>query len=394
MLRRFDTAREALEAAPPDAPLYCLRPHEFSAAAGAAIDAFPGDVMYAVKCNDNPYILSALAAGGITHWDVASIAEVRTAHDLFPDSRLYFMHPVKHPGAISEAYFDHGVRVFALDHMEELDKILTATENAGDLTLMVRVAMGSSAALVDLSGKFGQSPRFASPILRACRKRAARVGLTFHVGSQCISPSAYARAIEAVAKTVELSKTPIDAIDVGGGFPARYRGDEPPFAAFAEEIGRAFDRHPGLQGARLLCEPGRALVAAGMSVLTRVELRRGDRLYLNDGVYGGLSELKLLGPVFPMRVHRLDGPGPVGEEAVFKFYGPTCDSIDTMPGPFWLPSDVRTGDWIEVGMMGAYSNALRTRFNGFFADRFVEVDDQGPVSIPDHAPAEAAAAGE
>lgn len=391
MLRRFATAQEALEAAPLDAPLYCLRPHEFRAAAEAAIAAFPGDVMYAVKCNDNPYILCALAAGGVTHWDVASIAEVRTARDLFPDSHLYFMHPVKHPGAIAEAYFDHGVRVFALDHLEELEKILQATENARDLTLMVRIAMGSSAALVDLSGKFGQSPRFSAPILRACRKKAARVGLTFHVGSQCISPSAYVRALEAVAKTVDLAKTPVDAIDVGGGFPARYRGDEPPFASFAEDIGAAHAALPNLRDAQLLCEPGRALVAPGMSVLTRVELRRGDRLYLNDGVYGGLSELKLLGPVFPMRVHRLDGEAPVGEEAVFKFYGPTCDSIDTMPGPFWLPADVRTGDWIEVGMMGAYSNALRTRFNGFFGDRFVEVDDQGPVAVADHAPLEAAA---
>lgn len=394
MLRHFETAREALEASPPDAPLYLLRAHEFKAAAEAALAAFPGDVMYAVKCNDNPYILGSLAEGGVTHWDVASIAEVRTARDLFPDSHLYFMHPVKHPAAISEAYFDHGVRVFALDHMEELDKIMSATENARDLTLMVRVAMGSSAALVDLSGKFGQSPRFAAPILRACRKKAARVGLTFHVGSQCISPQAYSRALEAVAKTVELAKTPVDAIDVGGGFPARYRGDEPPFAEFAAEIGATFDRLTTLHGAQLLCEPGRALVAAGMSVLTRVELRRGDRLYLNDGVYGGLSELKLLGPVFPMRVHRLDGEGPVGEEAIFKFYGPTCDSIDTMPGPFWLPADVRTGDWVEVGMMGAYSNSLRTRFNGFFADRFAEVDDQGPVAIPDHTPSEAIAAGE
>lgn len=393
MLRRFQTAREALDASPPDAPLYCLRQHELEMAAADAVAAFPGDVMYAVKCNDNSYVLRALAAGGITQWDVASIAEVRTARDLFPAATLSFMHPVKHPSAIAEAYFDHGVRVFALDHMEELDKILAATNHAGDLTLMVRVAMSSSAALVDLSGKFGQSPRHAAPILRACRKRAARVGLTFHVGSQCMAPSAYTRALEAVSRTVELAKTPVDAVDVGGGFPARYRGDEPPFAAFAAEIGAAFDRLANLRGARLLCEPGRALVAAGMSVLTRVELRRGDRLYLNDGVYGGLSELKLLGPVFPLRVHRQDGDGPVGEERVFKFYGPTCDSIDTMPGPFWLPSDVRTGDWIEVGMMGAYSNALRTRFNGFYGDRFVDVEDQGPVAAADPGPVEATAAG-
>jgi ornithine decarboxylase len=380
MLRTFPTTEEALAAAGQDAPLYCLRPHRIAETAREAIAAFPGEVMYAVKCNDHPVVLQALSEGGVRHWDVASAQEVRGTHTLFPDDRLSFMHPVKTPRAIEEAYFDHGVRVFALDHAEELDKILDATEKADDLTLMVRLGTVAGMALVDLSSKFGIGPKEAAPLLRACRDRAGRAGLTFHVGSQCISASAWIKALELAAQAVDLARVPIDLLDVGGGFPARYRGDEPTFPEVATEIRDALEWITFQGAPKVLCEPGRALVAQGMSAVVRVELRHGDRLYLNDGIYGGLSELKLLGPVFPMRVLRAEGPPPVEEEAVFKFYGPTCDSIDTMPGPFWLPADVRTGDWIEIGMMGAYSNVLRTAFNGFWADRFVQVEDAGPVN--------------
>lgn len=380
MLRSFPTVAEALEAASPDAPLYCLRPHILRQTAAAVVAAFPGEVMYAVKCNDNPYVLRALAEGGIAHWDVASLAEVMTAHALFPGSALSFMHPVKNPDAIAEAYFEHDVRTFALDHVEEMEKIIAACEGATDLQLMVRLATPAAQAQVDLSAKFGVSPRQAAPLLRTCRDRVERCGITFHVGSQCISAAAWTRALEMAVECLDLAKVPIESLDVGGGFPARYRGDEPTFAEISAELGRALQWVTLAGDPAIYCEPGRALVADGMSALVRVELRRDERLFLNDGVYGGLSELKLLGPVFPMRVLRPDGPPPTGEETVFKFYGPTCDSIDTMPGPFWLPSDVRTGDWIEIGMMGAYSNSLRTRFNGFFADRFVEVGDAGPVN--------------
>ncbi|EKV26597.1 Ornithine decarboxylase [Caenispirillum salinarum AK4] len=395
MLRTFATTEEALDAAPQDSPMYCLRPRLIADTAREAIAAFPGEVMYAVKCNDHPVVLQALAEGGIRHWDVASAAEVRGTHTLFPDHRLSFMHPVKTPRAIEEAYFEHGVRVFALDHAEELDKILAATENADDLTLMVRLGTVAGMALVDLSSKFGIDPKTAAPLLRACRDRTGRAGLTFHVGSQCISASAWIKALEMASQAVDLAKVPIDLLDVGGGFPARYRGDEPTFPEVSAEIREALDWITFKGDPKVLCEPGRALVAGGMSAVVRVELRAGDRLYLNDGVYGGLSELKLLGPVFPMRVLRPEGAGPVGEEAVFKFYGPTCDSIDTMPGPFWLPADVRTGDWIEIGMMGAYSNVLRTGFNGFWADRFVQVDDDGPVNemLPDQVQAASPFAG-
>lgn len=380
MLRTFATTEEALDAASQDSPIYCLRPHLIAQAAREAVGAFPGEVLYAVKCNDHPVVLQALSEGGVRHWDVASATEVRETHTLFPHHQLSFMHPVKAPRAIEEAYFEHGVRVFALDHADELDKILSATEHAGDLTLMVRLGTVAGMAMFDLSSKFGICPQKAAPLLRACRDCAERVGVTFHVGSQCLHSSAWIKTLEMASHAVDLAQVPIDLLDVGGGFPARYRGDEPTFPKVAADIREALGRISFPGDPRIVCEPGRALVANGMSVLARVELRHDDRLYLNDGVYGGLSELKQLGPIVPLRVHRPKGGELVGDEAGFKLFGPTCDSVDSMPGPFRLPADIRTGDWIEVGMMGAYSHVLRTDFNGFCSNSFVEVGDDGPVN--------------
>jgi ornithine decarboxylase len=205
------------------------------------------------------------------------------------------------------------------------------------------------------------------------RGMAAELGLTFHVGSQCVDPEAFERAI-AIAAEVAHAVGGIDHLDVGGGFPALYKGDEPEFEAFVGTILGAVAAH-GLR-CRLQCEPGRLLVADGASVLTRVELRRGRSLYLNDGVYGNLAELKWIGPQFPIRLVRPSGP-VLGEVAAFDLYGPTCDSIDSMPGPHWIVDAVAEGDWLEVGMMGAYSNALRTAFNGFESESVAILRDRG-----------------
>ncbi|MGD9511050.1 MAG: type III PLP-dependent enzyme [Geminicoccaceae bacterium] len=354
-------------------PVVGLRPHLIQARARRVLAAFPGDVFYAVKCNDAPEVLQALWAGGVREFDTASIGEVRAVRALLPRARCHFMHPVKSVGAIAEAYHDHGVRRFVFDHPDELAKIVAATGCAEDLELFVRLAVPGEGALLTLTGKFGVGVEDAGALVRAARGHARRVGLTFHVGSQCVDPAAYRRAIGLAAQVVRLVG-PIDDLDVGGGFPAIYRGDEPEFEMFVQAVREAVTRH-GLD-CRLQCEPGRALVADGASALARVELRRGDSLYLNDGVYGNLAELKWIGPRFPMRLVRASG-GPTGRPIAFDLFGPTCDSIDSMPGPHWLPADTDEGDWVEVGMMGAYSNALKTGFNGFGSERMAILDDSG-----------------
>jgi ornithine decarboxylase len=373
MADTFRSAAALLSHRSPVDPVVCFRPHLIRARARRMLNAFPGDMLYAVKCNDAPEALRALWAGGVRHFDTASIGEVRAVRALLPEARCHFMHPVKSVGAIAEAYYEHGVRRFVFDHADELAKIVAATGAAADLELLVRLAVPGEGALLTLTGKFGVGVEEAAALVRAARGYAKEVGITFHVGSQCVDPGAFTRAIDLAAEVVRRAGA-IDHLDVGGGFPAVYKGDEPRFEAFVAAIRAAVARH-GLT-CRLQCEPGRALVADGASVLTRIELRRGESLYLNDGVYGNLAELKWVGPQFPLRLIR---PGRTvdSRQIGFDLYGPTCDSIDSMPGPHWLSADADDGDWVEVGMMGAYSNALKTRFNGFESDRIAFVEDAG-----------------
>ncbi|MCS6876664.1 MAG: type III PLP-dependent enzyme [Geminicoccaceae bacterium] len=373
MAETFGSAAALLSLRSPDHPVVCIRPHLIEERARRVVGAFPGDVLYAVKCNDTPVVLEALWRGGVRHFDTASIGEVRLVKRLLPRASCHFMHPVKSTEAIAEAYHEHGVRRFAFDHEDELAKILAATDNARDLELFLRLAVPGQGSLLSLTGKFGVAGEEGVRLLRRARTVAAAVGLTFHVGSQCLDPEAFARAI-AIAAEVAHAAGGVDHLDVGGGFPARYRGDEPPFEAFVRRIQGAVFAHR--LDCALQCEPGRLLVADGASVLARVELRRDQALYINDGVYGNLAELKWIGPLFPIRLVRPSGV-VTGERAAFDLFGPTCDSIDSMPGPHWIVREVKEGDWLEVGMMGAYSNALRTRFNGFASSEIAILRDPG-----------------
>jgi ornithine decarboxylase len=373
MADTFSSAAALLAHRSPVDPVVGLRPHLIQARARRILAAFPGDVLYAVKCNDAPEVLQALWAGGVHQFDTASIGEVRAVKALLPQARCHFMHPVKSVGAVAEAYHEHGVRRFVFDHPDELAKIVAATGCADDLELFVRLAVPGEGAMLALTGKFGVGVDDAGSLVRAARGYGRTVGITFHVGSQCVDPAAYTRAI-ALAAAVVRQVGPVDDLDVGGGFPARYLGDEPEFEAFVAAIRESVSRH-GL-ACRLQCEPGRALVADGASTLARVELRRGDSLYLNDGVYGNLAELKWIGPRFPMRLVRAPRASDGGRTG-FDLFGPTCDSVDSMPGPHWLPADTDEGDWVEVGMMGAYSNALKTGFNGFGSERMAILADGG-----------------
>lgn len=363
----------------PDVPLYVMRPDVLAETARDFVRQFPGEVMYAVKCNPDRLVLQTLYKNGVKAFDVASIEEVRAVRKVAPKAKPYFMHPVKSPEAIREAYNVHGVRAFVLDTVDELYKILNATRLAADLELFVRLALPKNdTALVDFSGKFGATPEQAAILLQKCRMVAPRVGLSFHVGTQTLEPLAYDRALGTAARVIDESGVYIDALDVGGGFPVQYPdSNPPPLAAFMDAIRAAAMKH-GLAGIPLLCEPGRALVATCASLVVRVEQRRGSVLYLNDGTYGGLLEGgPLLRVRFPVRAVRAGRTGGKGQPMMdFSFMGPTCDSVDTMPGPFTLPADMKEGQWIEVGCMGAYGVVTRTNFNGFGRVRTVVLHEK------------------
>jgi ornithine decarboxylase len=378
------TVDEVVAADRPEEPIHCLRPTVVADTAHAFVQAFPGDVLYAVKCNPDPAVLRALYGGGVRHFDCASLPEVRLVRSMFLDAAIHFMHPIKARRAIREAWERHGVRDFVLDSADELSKIRTeiaATGVPGTLGLIVRIALPKGGAKLDLSGKFGADFGTAVDLLRASRHCAAMLGVSFHVGSQCLDPLAWRDALTLTGQVIRAAGVKVDVVDVGGGFPVAYPDQEPPpMGAFFAEIEESFDRLD-LPGTRLWAEPGRALVAAGTSVVVQVQARRGDALYVNDGVYGSLADAGTLGFRYPVRLIRPNGEA-AAETIGFSLFGPTCDSADVMRGPFLLPADVAEGDWIEIGQLGAYGACLRTAFNGFDRARIVEVGDKPMLEIP------------
>ncbi len=368
----------------PVQPVTLLRPHAAARAARFFVEKFPGKSLYAVKANPSAELLSILCDSGVTHYDVASLGEVRLVAATLPEAELCFMHPVKAEEAIAEAYFTHNVKTFSLDTLEELDKIVSATATDGvaatDLNLLVRLRVSSDHAKLSLAAKFGAEPNEVKALLQAARQASDALGICFHVGSQAMSPAAYSDAMSRVRDSIVEAAVTVDIVDVGGGFPSSYPGMEPPpLEAYFEIIHHAFEALPISYSAELWCEPGRALCAEYASVLVRVEKRRGDELYINDGAYGALFDAAHIGWRYPVKLIRevMSDTRPMA----FSFYGPTCDDLDRMAGPFMLPGDVQPGDYIEVGMLGAYGCAMRTGFNGFGVEERVIVGDEPMASL-------------
>jgi ornithine decarboxylase len=379
-------ASAVVRALSPDEPVILNRPHAAARAARFFATKFPGKSLYAVKANPSADLIEILWGEGITHYDVASIAEVRLVRTTLPQATLCFMHPVKTASAIREAYFDHGVRTFSLDTREELAKIVAATVNtqgvpATDLRLCVRLRVSSEYSELSLASKFGIDLADAGPLLQETRQVADWLGVCFHVGSQAMTPFAYVQALERVRAAIADAGVVIDMIDVGGGFPSVYPSMEPPpLEDYFAIIHRHFEALPIAYNAELWCEPGRALSAEYNSLIVKVEKRRGKELFINDGAYGALYDAAHIAWRFPVKCLSAEGErSDVLED--FAFYGPTCDDADYMEGPFQLPEDIKAGDYIEIGMLGAYGAAMRTAFNGFGQGASVIVDDEPMTSL-------------
>jgi ornithine decarboxylase len=377
-LHHYPDASSVVRALAPDEPVILNRPHAAARAARFFVEKFPGKSLYAVKANPSPDLLQVLWAAGVTHYDVASIAEVRLVRSVLPEATLCFMHPVKPRAAIAEAYKVHGVRVFSLDTHEELAKIVAATEGAEDLSLCVRLRVSSEFSELSLAAKFGIDLADAAPLLQATRQVADSLGICFHVGSQAMTPFAYVQALEKVRAAIVDASVTVDIVDVGGGFPSIYPGMEPPpLEDYFGAIHNAAESLPVSYSSELWCEPGRALCAEYNSLIVRVEKGRGAELYINDGAYGALYDAAHVGWRFPVRCL---AEGRSEALAPFAFYGPTCDDADYMEGPFLLPADIQPGDYIEIGMLGAYGAAMKTRFNGFGEGLVAQVSDEPMAS--------------
>jgi len=380
-MQKFNSVDELVNTIKPVDPVYCIRPNSIKTACHWFKKNFPGKILYAVKTNPNENVIKNIGSNGIERFDVASINEIKLIKKIFPKAHTFYMNTVKSRENIKEAYFNYKIRDFAFDTKDELQKIIEATNNAKDLILYIRISISNEHAKIDLSQKFGSLPGEALGLLRLAKAHAKKVGLSFHVGSQCMHPISYAKGIREVGNIIKKTKIMPDIINVGGGFPSIYPDLNPqPLENYMHEIKKAFDKLKLDNKPEILCEPGRALVAESGSSIVKVILRKKQKIYINDGTYGSLFDAGVLNFVLPTRMIP-NGRMTSKKLTPFSLYGPTCDSADFMKGPFVLPNNLKEGDYIEIGQLGAYSLTFRTKFNGFYSDKIYEVQDKPIMSI-------------
>ena len=380
-MRKFKDVDELVNELKPDYPVYCIRPKSIRKSTKFFKDNFPGKVLYAVKTNPNEKVIKEIISNGIEDFDVASLNEIKLIKKIKPESNLYFMHTIKTKESISSAYFDYGVKNFALDHKDELRKILEATNQAKDLNLYVRIAISNEHAEIDLSRKFGALPSEALGLVRLCKEHSKKLGISFHVGSQCMHKISYSKGIREIGSIIKKTKIIPDVINVGGGFPSLYPDLSPePLNNYLDEIKMSLKNLKLSKLPQIICEPGRAIVAESGSTIVKVILRKKQNLYINDGTYGSLFDAGVPNFVLPTKMIT-NGRLHSKKLTSFKFFGPTCDSLDYMKGPFLLPNNIKEGDYIELGQLGAYGLTFRTKFNGFYSNEIFELNDKPIMSL-------------
>ena len=380
-MQKFKNVDELVSQLKPEKPIYCIRKKSIQSASNYFRNKFPGKVLYAVKTNSHPEVLKTIVESGIENFDVASIQEIKDIRAIAPNAKCSYMHTVKSRESIKDAYFNYNIKTFSLDTKDELIKIIEATNQAKDLELFVRVAVSNEHAEIDLSKKFGALTSEAIGLLRLTKQYAKKVGLSFHVGSQCMHPISYSKGIEEVGNIIKKTKIIPDYINIGGGFPAIYPDLVPQsLENYFEEIKKGLTNLKLEKLPELLCEPGRAIVAESGSTIIRVNLRKKQKLYINDGTYGTLFDAGTPNIVYPSRLIK-NGKIVSKKLTAFNFYGPTCDSMDYMKGPFLLPNNIKENDYIELGQLGAYGLTFRTQFNGFYSNEIYEVEDEPIMTL-------------
>ena len=384
-MQKFKSVEELVNQLRPDKPVYCIRKNSILSASNYFQKKFPGKILYAVKTNPHEEVIKTLIKSGIDQFDVASIAEIKAVRKFSQTAKCSYMHTVKSRESIKEAYLKYGIKTFALDTKDELIKIIESTNNAKDLELFVRVAVSNEHAEIDLSKKFGALSSEASGLLRLVKQNSNKIGLSFHVGSQCMHPISYTKGIAEIGNIIKKTKIIPNYINVGGGFPTIYPDLIPQsLDNYLEEIKRSLDNLKLDNMPEIICEPGRALVAESGSTIVRVDLKKKQKLYINDGTYGTLFDAGTPNIVFPSKMIKNNSNKIISKKlTAFDFYGPTCDSMDYMKGPFLLPNNIKENDYIELGQLGAYGLTFRTQFNGFFSDEIYEVEDKPIMTLYD-----------
>jgi len=374
-MKKFKSVDELIHQLKPKSPVYCIRRDSINLASKFFQKKFPGKILYAIKTNPHPEVLKTIINSGIDNFDFASIKELQTIKKMHPKGKCFYMNTIKSREDIKEAYYNYGIKIFSLDTKDELIKIIESTNHAKDLELFVRVSVSNEHAEIDLSKKFGAIRAEAVGLLRLTKQYAKKIGLSFHVGSQCMHPISYAKGITEIGNVIKRTKIIPHYINVGGGFPTIYPDLVPQsLDNYFEEINKSLKNLKLDKLPEIICEPGRALVAESGSTIVRVNLRKKQKLHINDGTYGTLFDAGVPNIVYPSRLIR-NGKIISKKLTSFDFYGPTCDSMDYMKGPFILPNNIKENDYIELGQLGAYGLTFRTDFNGFYSDEIYEVED-------------------
>ena len=384
-MQKFKTVEELVNQLKPEKPVYCIRKNSIKSAVKYFLKNFPGKILYAIKTNPHPLIIKNIIESGIQQFDVASIEEIKVIRDFSKTAKCSYMHTVKSRESIKEAYFKYGVKTFSLDTKDELIKIIECTNKAKDLELFVRVSVSNEHAEIDLSKKFGALTSEATGLFRLVKQYAKKTGLSFHVGSQCMQPISYSKGINEISKIIKKTKIIPDYINVGGGFPTIYPDLIPQsLDNYFNEIKKSLENLKIEKLPEIICEPGRALVAESGSTIVRVNLRKKQKLYINDGTYGTLFDAGTPNIVFPAKMIKDTSNKIISKKwTAFDFFGPTCDSMDYMKGPFLLPNNIKENDYIELGQLGAYGLTFRTKFNGFYSDEIYEVEDNPILTMYD-----------
>ena len=377
-MQKFKSVESLIYQLKPEKPVYCIRKNSVTKASKFFQKNFPGDVLYAVKTNPHPVIIKTLIDSGIKQFDVASIEEIEQIRKFTNTAKCSYMHTVKSPENIKEAYFKYGIKTFSLDTKEELIKIIKNTNDAKDLELFLRIAVSNEHAEIDLSKKFGALSTESLGLLRLTKQHAQKIGLSFHVGSQCMHPISYSKGIAEIGNIIKKTKIVPDYINVGGGFPTIYPDLVPQnLIEYFNEIKKSLENLKFEKMPKIICEPGRALVAESGSTIVRVNLRKKQKLYINDGTYGTLFDAGTPNIVFPARMIKETSNKIISKKlTAYDFFGPTCDSMDYMKGPFLLPNNIKENDYIELGQLGAYGLTFRTQFNGYYSNEIYEVEDK------------------
>ena len=380
-MEKFKNVDKLVSQLKPSNPVYCIRGETLKKASKYFQKNFKGKILYAVKTNPNKFVLKTLYESGIKNFDIASIKEIKTIKEIAPEAKCHYMNTVKSRESIKEAYFNYGIRSFSLDTKDELIKILDSTNKAKDLELFVRISVSNEHAEIDLSKKFGAVNTEAIGLLRLAKQHSKKIGLSFHVGSQCMHPISYVKGIDEINNIIKKTKIEPDYINVGGGFPSIYPDLIPQsLKKYFNEIEKSLSKLQLRKKPEIICEPGRALVAESGSTIVKVILRKKNKLYINDGTYGSLFDGGVPNLVFPSRMIS-NGRQISKKLTAFDFYGPTCDSMDYMKGPFVLPNNIKEGDYIELGQLGGYGLTFRTQFNGFYSDEIYELEDKPIMSM-------------